>query len=277
MKAAKLGQPVAALENAKIELRKAKTLQDRLVAIKDLETAAANNIHEAKFLLAHLIWQPGHEFSNQARAIELFTSAANNGHLESQIFLGDHYGDSETAHFDANKSYEYFKLARLQSDTYAQYRIANFLLLGIGVQTDQSLGLRYLEQSANSGLAEAQYLLASLILNKKISGTDEEALSLFEAAATQGFKGAYAPLGTMYRMGIGTQIDLERLIHWYEMAAASGDPETQFELGMMYWTGNEILPDKAKARALLQASADNGLSVGAYQFDFIILYCICES
>ena len=67
-------------------------------------------------------------------------------------------------------------------------------------------------------------------------------------------------------MGIGTQIDLGKLIHWYELAAKSGDAETQFELGMMYWAGNEILPDKAKARTLLQASADNGLDVGAYQF-----------
>ena len=82
------------------------------------------------------------------------------------------------------------------------------------------MGLRYLEQSANSGLAEAQYLLASLILDKKISGANEEALSWFEAAASQGFEEAYAPLGTMYRMGIGTQINLE-LIHWFEMAAAA--------------------------------------------------------
>ena len=72
-------------------------------------------------------------------------------------------------------------------------------------------------------------------------------------------------------MGIGTKIDLEKLIHWYERAAMSGDAETQFELGMMYWAGNEILPDKAKARMLLKASADNGLDVGTYQFAMYLI------
>ena len=208
VKAANLGQPVAALESAKRKLEEAKTIENRLEAIRDLETAAASKISEAEFLLAKLIWQTGHKYSNQARAIKLFASAANNGHLGSQIFLGDHYGNSETEHFEPTKSYNYFKLAALQADDYAQYRVANFLLLGIGVRADQTLGIRYLKQSASSGLAEAQHLLASLILSKKISGDDKEALELFEAAANQNFEKAYAPLGTMYRMGIGTQIDL---------------------------------------------------------------------
>ena len=63
-------------------------------------------------------------------------------------------------------------------------------------------------------------------------------------------------------MGIGTQIDLGRLIHWYELAAKSGDAETQFELGMMYWAGNEILPDKAKARTLCKLQQITGLTLG---------------
>ena len=221
VKAAALGQPNAALESAKKQLYKATNLEDQLASIKDLKIAADSQIPEAEFLLADLIWKTGHEFSNRTRAVELYTSAADKGHLASQIFLGNHFGNGEVAYFDAEKSYHYFKLAALQGDSYAQYRIANILIPGIGSQADHSLGLRYLEQSANSGLAEAQYLLASLILDKKIPGANEEALSWFEAAASQGFEEEYAPLGTMYRMGIGTQINLERLIHWFEMAAAA--------------------------------------------------------
>ena len=60
---------------------------------------------------------------------------------------------------------------------------------------------------------------------------------LFRQAAEQGHASAQFNLGLMYATGEGVPEDDAEAVRWYRMAAEQGHAGAQFNLGLMYATG----------------------------------------
>lgn len=85
-----------------------------------------------------------------------------------------------------------------------------------------------------------------------------EALKLFERAATSGYVNAQYRLGQLYRKGQGVDKDLNKAIDLFEKAALQGFIQAQTQLGLMYWYGKEIPKDGKKALKWTQMAVDKG-------------------
>jgi serine/threonine protein kinase len=112
----------------------------------------------------------------------------------------------------------------------------------------QSLALA--KTLADAGVAEAQFVLGMLLLERPDHKDIEGAFNAFSEAAKQGYPDAQANLGVMYqKRGMVKKVDLHEASYWFRQAAEKGDAKAQFWLGCYYqygWGGVAKDPRKAE-------------------------------
>jgi len=80
----------------------------------------------------------------------------------------------------------------------------------------------------------------------------------YRKAAEQGDANAQADLGAMYYAGDGVPKDLAKAFEWYQKAATQGLTYAQFALGAMYSAGDGVPKDPAKAVEWYRKAAEQG-------------------
>jgi TPR repeat protein len=63
----------------------------------------------------------------------------------------------------------------------------------------------------------------------------------------------------MYNNGEGVTQDYKEAEKWYRLAAEQGDPEAQYNLGVMYDTGKGVTQDFVRAHMWFNIVAGNGI------------------
>jgi TPR repeat protein len=96
-----------------------------------------------------------------------------------------------------------------------------------------------------------------------------EAVKWYRLAAAQGDASAQFNLGVMYSSGQGVLQDYAEAVKWYRLAAAQGDASAQLNLGVMYGTGKGLLQDYIKAHALYNLSATKGNATAMKNRDIV--------
>jgi TPR repeat protein len=92
------------------------------------------------------------------------------------------------------------------------------------------------------------------------------ALRLWRPLAEQGNAAAQKGLGTLYEYGSAVPKDEAEAAVWYGKAAAQGDADGEFRLGLLYLRGAGGLPqDVPRALDLLKQAAAQGNTLSAYQ------------
>jgi hypothetical protein len=86
---------------------------------------------------------------------------------------------------------------------------------------------------------------------------DGAAASL-HATAEQGDATAQYELGVMYATGEGVAQDYGEAVRWFRAAAEQGDAGAQYNLGLMYLEGLGVKPDNVEAYAWIRAAAAQG-------------------
>ena len=131
--------------------------------------------------------------------------AANNGNVESQLSLAQHY-ESGVKHKgvvifdkDTTKAIHWYKIAADNGSATAQHTLGNYYIKGVSVIKDVDYGVNLLEQSANSNFRRSQ-----------------------------------VALGELFSTGDCVEKDVYRAIYWYRMAAMQYDIDSQFALGRLY-------------------------------------------
>ena len=79
-------------------------------------------------------------------------------------------------------------------------------------------------------------------------------------AAEQGNAVSQFNLGLMYDTGQGVTQDYQEAVRWYRLAAAQGHADAQFNLAVMYAHGYGIAQDYRQAVRLYQALAEQGMA-----------------
>ena len=90
------------------------------------------------------------------------------------------------------------------------------------------------------------------------AGDFQTALKEWNPLADQGHAGAQYNLGLMYASGEGVPEDDAEAAGWFRLAADQGDADAQFFLGAMYADGEGVVEDDAEAAGWFRLAADQG-------------------
>ena len=101
-------------------------------------------------------------------------------------------------------------------------------------------------------------------------GQYNTAFKLIKNSAEQGETRAQHLLGTMYRSGMGVDVDEYEGFYWCQKAAEEGLREAQFQVGLMYLEGEGVTPDEEKAVEWLWAAADRGYTQATELLQYIL-------
>ena len=150
---------------------------------------------------------------------------------EAQYLLGVCYYQGLDVKKDREKAWEYFRAAAAQGQVDAQILMLDPACDWDEIISDYTAVFKSLEESADSGNANAQYLLSVCYLKKL--GTEkgngllqkhmEKRFHLCEAAASQGHAKAQKELGDFYFSGLVTERDYEKAYEWYQKALDQGE------------------------------------------------------
>ncbi|WP_424812653.1 hypothetical protein [Roseococcus sp. YIM B11640] len=226
--------------------------------------------------------------------------AAEAEHNASAVLLGDLLAGGFFGILNAERLAEaagHYRGAASRGYALAQYRLANALRDGMGVQPDDTEAVRWYAQAAAKGLAEAQNDLAwmyqrgrgvpqdearaaglyrqaaeqglavaqnnlglSTELGQGVEASDAEAARWYASAAAQGHANAQANIGWMYEMGRGVERNDTTAVFWYMQAAVRGLPRGQYNLGGMIAEGRGTARDPVEANRWFRLAAEQGYS-----------------
>uniref|UniRef100_H3HDC8 Uncharacterized protein n=1 Tax=Phytophthora ramorum TaxID=164328 RepID=H3HDC8_PHYRM len=130
---------------------------------------------------------------------------------------------------------DYYQFSADKGDPDATLNLATFL--GIGVPQNNATAFKYLQEAVNEGNTAAQNELAHMyLLGKGTEQDEEQAVSLFKAAAKQGSMDAFYNLGVLHVRGvsshklghmslhgIGTTRSCKNAVESFKMVAERGE------------------------------------------------------
>jgi TPR repeat protein len=229
-------------------------------AIKRLQAAAGKGDANAQFVLG-LCLQFGRGVTQSAgTAREMFEKAAGNGQPAAQFYLGmfllrRESGDRER---EAKAGVTWLEKSALQKFHRANHQLADMYLTGAGVVPDVAKAREWLKKGSQNGDGLASYRLA--IMTEKGEGLDkpdaEDALKLYEKAASAGVPEAMVYLGRMHQTGVRAKPDLAKARTYYEQAEALKSTEARFRLGQLYQYGLGVDKDATRAAFYYRKGAE---------------------
>lgn len=186
--------------------------------------------------------------------IESLIIQANTGDLHAQQSLYSIY--TQYGQFDDAK--RYLLLADAQGCPVAAYNLAMLYKNGMGQEINYALAAEYYRKAASRNIIQSFSNLGFLYseggygLQKDLS----EAARWFLDGAERGDPMSQYNLGLMYESGDGVIKDGWQANNYFNMAANAGLDAAQFRLGMNFLNGNGVDPNEKFAIYWLHKAAD---------------------
>lgn len=209
---------------------------------------------------------------NYAQGIQWMTSAAFKGNAYAQYVLANLYEHglkdntgTEVVQPNHLQAIAMYYLASANHYGEAEYKLADSLVkekavnqsvAAIKARTELIKSLY--AGAAKRGVAEAILPLAFYDAMDADPTKQTHALKVARTEAEEGNSEAALLLAIMLDRGIGTEVNHQEAIQWYQKAEAN--PVSRFILGTYYGEGKNLDKNVPKARELLQESADAGFS-----------------
>jgi TPR repeat protein len=169
---------------------------------------------------------------------ELFNAAHKAGHAGAKAFVGLSLIAQAVRHSDEEtraaqqEGWSLLQEAARSGDLWGQYLLAHALAEGFGIAQNRRLALTWANRAADHGLAQAQALLAYLLLpalgapalssSPAESANAEKGLVMLFCAARQGDWLAHYNLGVRLMKGEGIAKDSTAGLEWLERASEAG-------------------------------------------------------
>jgi TPR repeat protein len=158
-------------------------------------------------------------------------------------------------------------VAASQGDDTARAHIGTMFVYGIGVPQDNAQALFWLSLAAEHNNPEADTMLGLLSEQGRIVKQDwMKAFQFYQRGADQGNAIAQTGLGKIYldpSKGVVKSPDYTMAMKYFTMAAYQNEPESEYDLGFMYYTGMGVKQDYAGAVSWFTKSANQGNSAAA--------------
>ena len=168
-----------------------------------------------------------------------------------------------TAHLDALAPSDVRKVisGAQSSDREAQYLLALVYGQGRLVPKDDSTALKWMLKSAEAGYMLAQAGMGKAYLHGvKSDGAIQhygEAERWLQLAAAQGNADAQFWLGIGYRRGYFGAVDHREALQWLNRAATQGQPDAQYCLGQIFEDGDGVIESASVAAGWYRKAADH--------------------
>ncbi|KAF9971398.1 hypothetical protein BGZ73_005662 [Actinomortierella ambigua] len=198
---------------------------------------------------------------DNVEAVAGIIAAANQGHIESQIQLGDMYFHGQGVIQDVGKAIQWYQRAAEQGSMVAQFRLGTLFEEGQAIDRDETLACFWFNKAAHQGLHDAQFRLGCMYETGRGTRQDDAAaLTWFHRAAMQNHTIAQRKLGVFYRDGRGGQQNDVEACKWLLRAAEQRDAESEFMLATMITRGRGVERNVDIAFSWMKKAAEHGHS-----------------
>ena len=163
---------------------------------------------------------------------------------------------------DYEKAFEWFERSAKQKNKFAQFSLANLYYYGSGVEKDLSQAFLWYQRSSSRGQPYASYAVAQMYSKGEYVSENEDTVQRYYKDALSGSlkleskdqadDNLYYKLGSMFKKGLGTDIDMDRAIDYFKRSAEMNNKNGLYEYGKALLLGEHIPQDKEKAVKLLE-------------------------
>ena len=160
------------------------------------------------------------------------------------------------------KAFEWFERSAKQKNKFAQFSLANLYYYGSGIEKDLSQAFLWYQKSSAQGQPYASYAVAQMYSKGEYVIQSEETVQRYYKDALSGFleleskeqadDNLYYKLGSMFKNGLGTDIDMDRAIDYFKRSAEMNNKNGLYEYGKALLLGEHIPQDKEKVVKLLE-------------------------
>lgn len=202
--------------------------RDTTQAINYLSQAAQNGHIEGMFNLGMAFELGKGVDKNINAAFEWQLKAAQKGWLKAQRKIATMYEHGRGVNSDPIEAYNWYQKAAEQGDADSQLELGAIYMQGISLPSkviprDSEKGLHWIRKSANQNNAEAQFALASLIIDEKTA----EGIEFYKKSAKNGNKFSMHNLASIYLKGDIVEKDLVTSKYYAQMALDVGQKSSQ--------------------------------------------------
>lgn len=266
-------------------------------ALAKAKLAGANGDSGAQVLAGTMLMNGEAGLINDREAVDWFRRAAGAGNMDGQLLLGKMALKSRGG-LTPRDALSPFRQAAKAGNVEAHRAIGEMYQKGIGVpkdpataqlwlghaagsgntsgakkmgdsliESDPKRALKYYEQAAQDGNAEAAYVAAVMYVeNYDIRPNAARAAVLLRQAADAGIAGAQADYGLLVYQGAGVEQSTQDAAVWFKKSAIGGDREGQFLYAFTLAKGEGVTRNFEEAYYWLLKSDKAGRS-GAGDYD----------
>ena len=173
-----------------------------------------------------------------------------------QYRIGKMYCYGSGTEQNYQKAFEWFERSAKQKNKFAQYSLANLYYYGNGVEKDLSQAFLWYRKSSAQGQPYASYAIAQMYNKGEYVNQSEETAQRYYKSALSGFlkleskdqadDNLYYKLGSMFKKGLGTDIDMDRAIDYFKRSAEMNNKNGLYEYGKTLIQGKYIEADLNK-------------------------------
>lgn len=182
---------------------------------------------------------------------------------------------------DHEKAFDWFLKSANKDNKFAQYSLANLYYYGNGVEKDWSQAFLWYKKSSAHGQPYASYSVAQMYSKGEYVCQSEETSQRYYKDALLGFlkleskdqadDNLYYKLGTMFKKGLGTDINMDKAIDYFKRSAELGNKNAKRLLALEYISGEHLEQDIEKGLNMLTECADSGDTFACYKLGKIYL------
>lgn len=176
---------------------------------------------------------------------------------------------------DYEKAFEWFLKSAKEGNKFAQYSLGNLYYYGNGTDKDLSQAFQWYMKSAEQGQPYAAYAAAQMYNKGEYVSQSEENAQRYYKNALSGFLGLeskdqaddnlYYKLGSMFKKGLGTDIDMDKAIDYFKRSAEMNNTNAKRTLALEYISGKHLELDIEKGLEMLTECADSGDTLSCYK------------
>ncbi len=146
----------------------------------------------------------------------------------------------------------------------ALFELASYYELGLGVTKNYTLAINYYEKAIKTGSSDARFNLALLLISPEAAihkvHNLAKARTLMSVLAKHGDVEAQYSLSLMYKEARGnTHSDFQQSINWLQLAANAGHIDAEFNLGLHYLKGEQVVKNMSSAYLWFSKAAKQGM------------------
>ena len=182
---------------------------------------------------------------------------------------------------DYAEAFKWFEKSAIEGNKFAQFSLANLYYYGNGVEQSYEQAYHWYMAAAEQGQPYAAYAIAQMYANGESVDKDEVLAQSYYKQALAGFQklesdnqaddNLFYKMGRMFKLGLGTETDMEKAIDYFKRATDLGNKNARRTMALEYISGENVEQDIDKGIDMLTALADSGDTMSAYKLGKIYL------